>query len=66
MQPVSLREKIKEILYDLCGGLVYGDNLEVYVNKIMDAMKDSFDQDLNRLECALSSYHLCQGDDITK
>ena len=63
MQPTNLREETKEILWGLCDT---EELLEFYTNKIMAAMKNAFDQDLNRLECALSSYHLCQGDDITK
>ena len=59
----NLREEIEEILWSLCDT---EELLEFYVNKIMAAMKNAFDQDLSRLECALSSYHLCQGGDITK
>lgn len=63
MQPISLRERIKEILWSLCDT---EEHLEFYVDKILTAMRESFDQDLNRLEGALSSYHFCQGEDITK
>jgi len=63
MIPTNLKEEIEEILWSLCDT---EELLEFYVDKILTAMREAFDRDLNRLEYALSSYHLCQGDDITK
>lgn len=63
MQPTNLREEIEEILWSLCDT---EELLEFYVDKIMTAMKNAFDRDLNLLEGALSSVHRCQGDDLVK
>ena len=62
----NLRDAITKILYDMCGGSVSGDNLEFYVDKIMIATRNKFDQDLELFKRALSSVYSCQGPDITK
>ena len=61
----NLRDVVTKILYDLCGELVSGDNLEFYVDKIMIAMRNKFDQDLELFKRALASRFRCQGPDIT-
>ncbi len=63
MQPANLREEIKEILWSLCDT---EELLEFYADKILAAMRDTFDRDLKLFERALSSVFRCQGPDITK